>query len=220
MIQRIPGQPDETPQDHSTVNVPGTLSLLWFWRGAVLRVVGTMVLTGLAFYVTLVLIEIPVAPWIRSFGLWPTLTGGWHGVVQTADGRTSYVYLEIRGEVFSPGSRRARDSYIQGFARWCDDTGRIRNHDIWGNPDNWRGTKFHLSTRSEVDREAGVSLGDLQGEWNGDEIRATGVLVSHARTATAYATRTSRSPSAPPLVRYTLRRGSENEFLAACGTKG
>jgi hypothetical protein len=193
---------------------------LWFWRRAILRVVLTMVVVGLGFYAALIVIEIPFAPWIRSFGLWPTLTGDWHGEVKTGDGRVSFVYVEIRGEVPGLRHRRRGSSPILGTARWCDESGRIWNHDIWGGADNWRGTKFHLSTRSEVERESGMSLGDVQGEWSGDQIHATGVLVSHARTATAYASRTSQSPSALQAVRYTLRRGSEKEFLTACRTKG
>jgi hypothetical protein len=130
-----------------------------------------------------------------------------------ADGGVSFVFFEIRGV------RLNRGSHLYGSAKWCDRRGRIRNYELSGRPDNWRGTRFSLSTRGVGEQESGVSPGELQGEWHGDEIRATGALVSQGRTATAYASETSRPASAPP-VRYTLRRGSETAFLTACGTKG
>ena len=199
---------------------PGTLSLVWsVWRGAILRVVLTMTLVGLGIFATLMVIEIPFAPWIRSFGLWPTLTGNWQGTLEAPNGGVSSVYLELRGEVFSvSGSRGPRRASISGIARWCDESGRIRDYRISGAPDNWRGTQFHLSLREDDERDSGVTLGDLRGEWSGDEIRATGVLVPLARTAAAEATRSSRPAPAPPQARYTLRRG-DDDLLASCDTK-
>jgi hypothetical protein len=203
------------------MQAPGTLSDAWsVWRSAILRGVLTLALLGLGLFAALTVLEIPIAPWIRSFGLWPTLTGNWNGTLETANGRVSFVYFEIRGEVFKPGSRGARRPNIYGTARWCDESGRIWHYRISGGPDNWRGTMFHLSTRGEVERDSGVALGDLRGEWSGDEIRAVGALVPLARTATVEATESSRPSAAPPLVRYTLNRGDEKDFLAACGTKG
>jgi hypothetical protein len=195
---------------------PGTLSLLWFWRGTVLRVVTTMVVVGFAMFAVSTAMEVPMAPWMRSFGLWPTLTGTWHGMLETPSGRRSLMYFDIQGEVFSAGRRYIRGNNIRGSARWCDGSGQIRDYEISGDVDNWRGTRFHLSTRSVVDREDGEWPTAIQGDWSGDEIRTTGVLVSHSRTATATATRSSRSPGPPP-IRITLRRGSEADFLAACG---
>ncbi len=202
---------------------PGTLSLLWFWRRAVLRVVLTLGLLGLGIFAVYTVLEIPLAPWLRSFGLWPTLTGDWYGTLETADGRTSFVYFEIRGEVLEYGSgssssRRGPD--IHGTARWCDESRRIWDYDIRGDPDNWRGTRFHLSTRRTSERESGVTLGNLRGEWSGDVIHAVGPVVSFGPTATATASRSSPPSAPPPLARYTLRRGGEKDFLAACGKKG
>lgn len=171
-------------------------------------VIGVIVL-GLATLGILMVLEIPFAPWIRSFGLWPTLTGEWLGTLERPDGRLSFVYFDIRGSL----NRYNPDIY--GKAKWCDDNGRIWSYEIWGDTDNWRGTRFHLSTRNAIARESGESPAELRGVWNDDVIRATGVLVTHSRTATAEATRTSRSPG-PPQVSYTLRRGNEKRFLAAC----
>jgi hypothetical protein len=191
------------------------LSLLWFWRRAILRVVLMMALAALGVFAAVTLIEIPLAPWVRSFGLWPTLTGDWYGTLETTDRSVSYVYFEIRGQVLG----RQRGPNIRGTARWCDRTGQIWDYDIWGDPDNWRGTQFHLSTRNEIERDSGVDLGDLQGEWNGDAIRAISALVPRARTATAEATRSSRSSTERPIARLSLQRGAERDFLAACANR-
>jgi hypothetical protein len=193
------------------MQTPDTFSLLSPWR-AIRRALLTVVLAGVGVFAAYLLLDAAFAPWMRSFGLWPTLTGNWHGELETADG-VSFVYFEIRGV------RRQRGSDIHGHAKWCDGSGRIWDYEISGRPNNWRGTRFSLSTRSVVERESGVSPAELQGEWRGDEIHATGALVSHTRTATASASETARPASAPP-VRYTLRRGSETAFLTACGRKG
>jgi hypothetical protein len=195
------------------MHAPGTFSLLWIWRRAILRVVFSMMLAGFGLFGVFVALDVAFAPWMRSFGLWPTLTGDWHGELQMADGGVSFVYLEIRGV------RLQRGSHIYGSAKWCDGSGRIWDYEISGHPDNWRGTRFYLSTRAAVERESGESPGELQGEWRGDEIHASGGFVSHSRTATAFASATSRRAPAPT-VRYTLRRGSETAFRAACGSKG
>jgi hypothetical protein len=197
---------------------PGTFSLLWHWRRAVLRFVAAMALLGLAMFVIYTVLEVPLAPWLRSFGLWPTLTGDWYGRLDAPDGRASFVYLEIRGEVLrisgDGGGGNAADIY--GRARWCDESGRIWDYRVIGDPDNWRGTRFHLSTSRQFDSESGRSLGNVQGEWSGDEIRAVGDVYTHGPTATATATRDSAPAASPPLARYTLRRGTEADFLAAC----
>jgi hypothetical protein len=195
----------------------GDSSIAWWFSGrGWLRILLTMTAIGLGGFAALTVLEVPLAPWLRSFGVWPTLAGDWHGKLEMPDGRVSPVYLRIGGSVLDLGARGTGRSDIRGSARWCDARGSIRDYDIWGNPDNWRGTRFHLSTRSRLERDSGETIDNLQGEWSGDEIRAVGRLVSLARTATATATRTSR-PAAPPQVRYTLRRGNESEFLQACG---
>jgi hypothetical protein len=199
---------------HSDGDLPSGWNLLWSIlvakRRAVLRFVVTLVLAGLVVVSFAFLLEVPFAPWARSLGMWPTLTGEWTGELETAEGATQPVYLEIRGGV----PRRGRP-YIDGRARLCDGSGAIRDFEIFGSPDNWRGTRFHLSARSLVEDDSGFGPGDLQAEWLGDEIRATGVLISRSPVATASASRSSRV-EAPPTVRYALRRGNEADFLSAC----
>jgi hypothetical protein len=181
------------------------------FRRRVVRGVLKLIAVGVLFAAYLLVLEIPFAPWIRSFGLWPTLTGTWHGQLETSNGRTTSVYFDIDGRLDRHGT------WISGTARWCDGSGDIRDYRIHGDVDNWSGTRFHISTSEVVTRAAGISLGDLRGERSGDEIRAVGALASFAPTATSSATRDVRIDVAPQsAVRYVLRRGSEDEFLAAC----
>ena len=192
---------------------PSNASLLWFLvvqhRKALIRAAALFVgLFAVMFFGSMAL-DAPRAPWLRSFGLWPTLTGHWQGQLATADGPVTSIYLELGGVV------RRRSSHISGKARWCDERGEIRDYTISGHPENWRGSRFYLSLSSVADRDAGASPGELRGEWQGDEIRAAGIMLSHSRVATATATRSS-GPAAPPQVVYKLRRGTEEDFLAAC----
>jgi hypothetical protein len=158
-------------------------------------------------------LELPLTPWARSMGLWPTLTGEWNGELRTADGHIHPVYLEIRG-----GLRNRGRSYIDGRAKICVGT-KIHDFNVYGRNDNWRGTRFHLSlSRVSVPGPDQVPDG-MQGEWSNDDLRGIGQLVSTSPTATASATRSS-APPPPPLVRYILHRGTETAFLAACGAAG
>ncbi len=181
------------------------------FRRRVVRGALTLVAIGVLGVVVGMAIEIPFAPWIRSFGLWSTLTGTWQGRLKTVDGRTTFAYFDIAG------GRGRHGTSLYGTARWCDVGAAIRDYRISGDSDNWRGTRFHLSTSEVVTRPDGVGMGDLQGERRGDDIRATGLLASYAPTASAEVSR-GATPEGPHriAVRYELRRGGEGEFLAAC----
>jgi hypothetical protein len=192
---------------------PGGMGLWWALLAGDRQAIGraALIFGGIvaALLVGSFALDAPMAPWLRSFGLWPTLTGGWHGHVEAAGGPVTTIYLELDGVV------RRRDSHIGGTAKWCDEQGQVHAYTISGQPRNWRGSRFYLSLRSVVERESGASPGELEGEWHDDEIRAAGVMVSHSRVATATATRSS-GPAGPPQIIYRLRRGTEREFLASC----
>ncbi len=196
------------------VQPPSDWSLLWSFvvarRRAILRSTFILAAVGVAGIGLLGGLTVAGAPWAWSFGLWPTLAGDWTGTLESPDGGAQPVFFAIRGDV--PRRLRGRVR-IDGRARLCEGSDAIRPYELSGGPDNWRGTKFHMSMSS--DHDAGLGPGDLQGEWEGDAIRATGVVVSRGPVATAEATRES-GVEAPTQVRYLLRRGSENEFLAAC----
>jgi hypothetical protein len=189
------------------------------WRRRLLRSLTTVALVMALGVALLLAAEAAFAPWSRSFGLWPTLAGGWVGELTIDNDRTTPVYLELGGGMPSGGSRRR--PYINGQARWCDGSGPIRDYEVSGAPDNWRGTQFQLSLRNVIERSSGVSPTGLQGHWAGDEIRGTSELVAHATTVTATVSRAvGRAADSAPRVRYHLRRGDEDDFLAACKATG
>jgi hypothetical protein len=179
-------------------------------RRAIVRAGLTLVVLAVAALAIVTAFDVARAPWSRSFGLWPTLAGDWTGELVTADGRAQPVFFAIRGWV----PRRGRP-FIEGRARLCDDNGSVRDLQISGRPDDWRGTRFQVSIAGTNGHDSRLVPGDLHGEWQGDAIRAAGVLVSGGPVATADVSRQAR-PAEPPRVHYALRRGSEREFLAAC----
>jgi hypothetical protein len=179
-------------------------------RRTILRAV-VMVVIGTAAVVSVsILLEAARAPWARSLGLWPTLKGDWVGELTMEGTRARPAFLAIRG--FVP--TRGRPS-ISGRARFCDRGGVIRDFEISGEPDNWRGTRFHFSMSPREGRDWRLTPGELQSEWDGDAIRATGAMVSRGPVATADISRSS-APASPPPVYVALRRGNEADFLTVC----
>jgi len=160
------------------------------------------------------LFEAAFYPWARSFGLWPVLVGSWQGEMRGASG-ASPVFLEIESTFFFASSTRHLTP-IDGRLRWCDE-GTIRDYDIDGNVDDWRGTRFTLAVYGTGGRESGQSPDRLAAEWRDDTIEATGTLWRQGGTAAAEAARGAARGEEAPRVRYSLRRGTEDDFLAACG---
>lgn len=194
---------------HTTerVRLPG-------WRRAIRKGVLLLLVLWVGGVAALMFLEVPFVPWARSFGLWPTLTGTWHGELR-ADGRVAAVYFELRGGM--PSRQCVSCPRIRGRAKVCAAGAAIREYDISGDVDSWRGTQFHVALSRVSADETGTGPGSLRGEWTRDEIRATGDLVSHGPVASATATRdTPRSLEPEPSVEYRLRRGSEDAFVAAC----
>jgi hypothetical protein len=140
------------------------------------------------------------------------LTGNWYGELRTATGAMP-VYLEIRGKMPTGGCVSC--PRINGRARFCESGAAVPEYGLSGDVDNWRGTRFHVTFTRLSEGGTGTGPGALRGEWQGDEIRATGVLVATSPVASASTTRDTERPSEPRLE-YTLRRGSEDAFLAAC----
>jgi hypothetical protein len=100
--------------------------------------------------------------------------------------------------------------------------------DAWGDTDNWSGSKFHISPRPKDDRRYELELGRLEGEWHTDTLRLKTTLLSGlTSTSTALVERDESGkerrtiigahPDTLSPVIWTLRKGSEQDFLAACG---
>lgn len=194
-------------------------SVLWHFRRPILRVLGFMVALACAGVVVRLLMEVAVHPWARSFGLWPTLTGDWTGELITA-GVSTPVYVEIRSD-FAWRSDVRHSPFITGRLEWCDGTGAIREFDVSGDVENWRGTAFHLTLYRRDPARAGESPAELAGIWDGDTIEGRGTLVQHGPTATAEVTRGQATAAhAAPAITYMLRRSGRDVFLTACPRPG
>jgi hypothetical protein len=178
-----------------------------------MRVVLWVLAIAAGYVIAVTLLETPFAPWARSFGLWPTLTGDWHGQVTDPDGRSRPIYLEIR-HALPIGRCRDCTSLFEGRAKTCESRGSIREIDISGSVDNWSGSRF----RFQLGRREGFSgdgPGEVRGEWKDNAIHAVAELVTYRRTATAEAVRGEDRRSAPQ-IRYALGRGTEDDFVSAC----
>jgi hypothetical protein len=175
---------------------------------------GNAIVRGIVLFALLLVaymaFDIAFIPWARSFGLWPTLSGTWVGSSVDGD-RTSHVFLDMDGY-----QGRRDGATIDGRARWCD-RGTMYDFDLSGAPDNWRGTLFHVSMRGTSQQPVGLVLSQMRGQWSGDEITAEALLISNARTTTISEDDLARK-TAPPVLRYVLHRGDEDEFVAACGS--
>jgi hypothetical protein len=182
-------------------------------RRSVMRFALWAVAIGAGYVIAVTVLETPFAPWARSFGFWPTLTGDWHGEVTTPDGQTTPIYLEIRHEL-PIGRCRGCTSLFEGRAKTCESRGAVRDFDVSGSVDNWSGTRFMFQL-SRGEGFSGKGPGDVRGEWKDDAIRAIAELVTYGHTATAEAVR-GEDRTSPPQIRYALRRGTEDDFLAAC----
>jgi hypothetical protein len=193
---------------------PGNLGVWWSILGGSPRALVRAAAFVVLLVVALMAAEIPFVPWARSFGLWPTLTGSWFGASSSTAGNGAFVYLELTGGM-SSGSRR--QPFMGGRAKWCGPGNTIHDYDLFGEPDNWRGTRFHLEARNVVEQPFGPVLSQLRGQWNRDEINAEGVVIVRTSAASATATRgaVTTTPS-PTVVHYVLRRGHEHDFVAAC----
>jgi hypothetical protein len=157
----------------------------------------------------------------RSLTGGSTLTGGWYGELTVPKAGTQRVYIELSGFL---ASRCHHCRRIDGCARLCDGTGAITEFNVDGNPNDWRGTSFWITTGRIDNRDGrGVQLGRVDGKRQDDTIQAQAALrFYHVEGGVSRATMdVSRdeagSSGTEPVVPLVLRRASEDQFLAACG---
>ena len=88
-----------------------------------------------------------------------------------------------------------------------------------GSPHNWRGSRFSIGTsrRDEQDDES-LQLREGEGEWSDDTMRLHATV--HAYKIVNRSDVTDRSgagiKTVDPVVDLVLRRGSRQDFTAAC----
>jgi hypothetical protein len=98
---------------------------------------------------------------------------------------------------------------IEGTARLCGSRGE-QPYELWGSPDTWSGSQFHLKNLAIEPQIAMLHLGYMRGAWTSEMLRLSMTFESGA-TAQAG---DERDVSVP--VGFTMRSGDEKDFLASC----
>jgi hypothetical protein len=183
--------------------IPGALMLL------TLMVVGVAGIAWVGCSIT--------EPWAYSIKFGPTLAGKWIGEFVAPDGTRHIVYVRLwddTDDVITPE--------MAGLVRMCSGHGDVRQFDLSGKPRNRRGTSFWFDTSIPAGFEGeGLRLGRVEGEWDlRDSLRVTSTLepykIHGSVNYPAARRRSLGTEEEPPVVRFTMTRGREWDFTAAC----
>jgi hypothetical protein len=202
---------------------PGALRiigiLLFGQRRSIIRTIAQLIVLVAIGLGVLTAIDAVRYPWAFSWIGGRALTGDWHGEFAAPGVGPHAVYMELRADFGGRSARAA--SRIAGKALMCDGAGLTREFAVRGRTLNWRGTALQLETGRRDDREGRVvQLQKVEGEWDGDTIRANGALSLYelkdgaARWSSAEAS--ADGDPGDPVVPLTLQRGNEADFRRAC----
>ncbi|MFG3604469.1 hypothetical protein [Micromonospora chersina] len=148
-------------------------------------------------------------PWVSLPGR-PGLTGYWQGDVAVAPDDNRHLVLHLKGD---PPSRCSNCPDIDGTAEVCGG-GQHTEYDVWGDPLNFRGTRFALKIRPVRDGP-GRYLNRLDGERDGDLLRIeVGITIVDADGVARSSTSSDQAPEPPLLLE--LRRATAADYRAAC----
>lgn len=148
-------------------------------------------------------------PWVSLPGR-PALTGYWQGEVAVAPGDIRHLVVHLTGD---PPNRCTNCPEIDGTAEVCG-AGQHTEYDVWGDPLNFRGTRFSLKIRPVRDGP-GRYLNRLDGERDGDLLRVeTGITVVDVNGAARWTSSSDRPPEPP--VRLDLRRATAADYRDTC----
>ncbi|MCE9522828.1 MAG: hypothetical protein K8S25_10405 [Alphaproteobacteria bacterium] len=183
--------------------------------------VAAILFVGWGFFVV---VDAARYPWARSLTGASTLTGDWSGDFVTPTGTPHLIWL-VLGHGLG-GGRCTNCATIDGRATTCDRQSKTVNYEIWGDVENWRGTKFWLKARDLGERKSEIVLGPLNGSWEGDELRLTTNLIAPgAPTTTSIEqdesgeekiTTIGGHPDTRAPITFKMARGTEADFVAAC----
>jgi hypothetical protein len=176
---------------------------------------GIFVIVGV---VVLTAFEKITDPWSVSLVGERALVGTWWGEMRTPTGRSWVVQVEITARSVDDPRENV---YMGGTAQVCDGERDARRFELSGAARNWRGTRFQLGARQEVEQKGELVFGGLEGEWAGDDMTLSGRLIRLGAPAGAAIDRAgNRSVSGDPdtlaPVTFELKRGTHEDFLAAC----
>jgi hypothetical protein len=156
-------------------------------------------------------LDTPFNPWAHSWRGEPTLVGTWVGMFSSPSGQPMALLLDLRRSRDSRGhfSSCVSCPRIEGAARLCASSAEQR-YDVWGSPETWSGSTFHLRKLALTPQIAMLQLGYMRGTWTGEMLRLSMTLESGATEQAG----DERDVSVP--VEFTMERGDENDFLVNC----
>ena len=158
-------------------------------------------------------------PWSVSLPGRPALVGesAWRDHLRRL-GASSRVALDLSAE---RTGRHGNLRQLKGSAHVCSARG-MRGYEGSGKPQNWPGTLFNLALGATDARGDGLTLIKLDAEWDRQDVIRARARFENSGLVTVAIDRdgTVTHPGADPdtlfPVSFTLRRGSEGDFAAAC----
>jgi hypothetical protein len=158
-------------------------------------------------------------PWAMTLPGKPGLVGYWQGTVSYGPGDERRVVLRLIAD--PPSGRCSNCPDIDGAAEVCGASHRAV-YDIYGDPLNYRGTRFSLQARRETEGP-GLYLRQLNGHWDGRDLLTVSTSLvridpdgaARSTTWTDEATGKIMSDDVPN-ARFELRRAGEAEYDGAC----
>lgn len=160
-------------------------------------------------------------PWAFTFFGRSALVGYWQGEVSYGPGDNRQFALRLDDDMPTGRASCGNCPNISGAARVCGADHNAR-YEVYGDTENYRGTRFSLNARRDETEGPGLYLGQLDGVWDGhDMLTVSSSLVriypdGSARSTTSTDTRTGVTTSDTPTVRVELRRANEADFNGAC----
>ncbi len=151
------------------------------------------------------------------------LAGEWVGRVTSGGGQAQTVYLALERKLRDSGRQEGMPTRcgagpceaIDGLARTCDATRRVRTLSVTGWPLARDGSRFRLLL-VPIDSPAvdGLTLGQVDAAWDGaDAVTADASFVLHRGPS---AITDTGDPDTGRPARFALHRGTEDELRRAC----
>lgn len=184
--------------------------------GALVFLVVGLFVAGTASY----LIDSFFNPWAHSLTGKPTLVGAWFGRVTSPSGQARVLFLEMHRSTTSRGGYSTCHTCprIEGTVEMCGGGADVNAYDVWGGPDTWDGSRFHLNQpRIKGQPRPGLQVGSISGAWSGNELNLSMKFGFRNERAAVYA---SDNPDVNIAAEFTMRRGGEADFLAECRRLG
>lgn len=160
-------------------------------------------------------------PWAHSLTGKPVLPGTWVGRVTSPGGQVLELYLDLRRSTNGRGrySTCRTCPRIEGSAKMCGAGAGVGEYEVWGGPDSWDGSQFHLKSAPAKGGPppVGLRLGAMSGEWSGD---AMNLSMQFGYSGGRADVDEGGNPDVNVASQFKMARGSESDFLAACERLG